>query len=167
MRRRIIVTFIFSVGILLLLTATAKLISSYGASKILNGVDPVFHVSFRFLFRAVAVVELGIGGVCLFSKNLNLRVGLIAAIATTFMLYRLGLYWMGFRGGCSCLGNLTDALHISPTLADRVMKIILGYLLIGSYGMLFWLWRQCGDEEGRMRHNAQLAAGSPTTGTSS
>ncbi len=155
MRRKIIVTFIFSAGILLLLTATAKIFSSYGASGILNGVDPLFHVTFRCLFRAAAVVELGIVGICFFAKNLSLRVGLIAFIATIFVLYRLGLYWMGFGGGCSCLGNLTDTLHVSPTLADRVMKIILGYLLIGSYGTLFWLWRQRGNEERRMKNEEE------------
>jgi hypothetical protein len=40
------------------------------------------------------------------------------------------------------MGNLTDALHIPPQTADTAMKIILAYLLLGSYGTLFWLWRQ-------------------------
>jgi len=38
--------------------------------------------------------------------------------------------------------NLTDALHIPPQTAEMAMKIILAYLLIGSYATLFWLWRQ-------------------------
>ena len=48
----------------------------------------------------------------------------------------------GATAHCDVLGNLTDALHISPQTADTAMKIILGYLLVGSYGLLFWLWRQ-------------------------
>ena len=32
-----------------------------------------------------------------------------------------------------------DALHIPPQVADMAMKIILAYLLIGSYATLFWL----------------------------
>jgi hypothetical protein len=43
---------------------------------------------------------------------------------------------------CPCLGNLTDALHISPQTDNPLVKIILGYLLIGSYTTLFWLWWQ-------------------------
>ena len=39
------------------------------------------------------------------------------------------------------MGNLTDALHIRPEVADNIMKAILGYLLIGSYGLLIWQWR--------------------------
>jgi hypothetical protein len=49
---------------------------------------------------------------------------------------------VGYHKPCSCLGNLTDALHIPPPMADTAMKIILAYLLIGSYATLFWLWRQ-------------------------
>jgi hypothetical protein len=40
------------------------------------------------------------------------------------------------------MGNLTDALHISPQVADTAIKIILVYLLLGSYAALFWLWLQ-------------------------
>jgi len=32
------------------------------------------------------------------------------------------------------------------------MKIILAYLLLGSYATLFWLWRQRGNVEGRMKN---------------
>jgi len=54
------------------------------------------------------------------------------------VVYRLGLWWMHWHRPCSCLGNLTDALHISPQVADNVMKVLLAYLLIGSYGLLIW-----------------------------
>jgi cbb3-type cytochrome oxidase subunit 3 len=38
---------------------------------------------------------------------------------------------------------MTSELHISSAFADTIMKIILAYLLIGSYAALFWLfWRQ-------------------------
>src|ERR1022692_729687 len=43
---------------------------------------------------------------------------------------------------CACLGNLTDALHISPQTAETAMKIILGYLPLGSYCRLFWPYRR-------------------------
>ena len=56
------------------------------------------------------------------------------------MLLRFGLWWMGWHKPCNCLGNLTDALHLSPQTADNIMKVVLAYLLIGSYGLLFWGW---------------------------
>jgi hypothetical protein len=164
MQKKIIVTFIFSAGILLLLAAAAKIFSSYGTSKILNSADPLFHVSYRFIFRAVALLEVGVAGICFCAKNINWRVGSIAFMATDFALYRLGLYWMGFRGGCSCLGNLTDALHIPPALADRGMEVVLGYLLAGSFGAWFWLWRQSNGAQGRMRNETQLGTGNAAPG---
>jgi hypothetical protein len=33
-------------------------------------------------------------------------------------------------------------LHIPPEVADTSLKIILAYLLIGSYGILFSFWWQ-------------------------
>ena len=63
-------------------------------------------------------------------------------LAMNFALYRFAVYWQGYHSACKCWGNLTDALHIPPQTADMAMKIILAYLLIGSYASLFWLWRQ-------------------------
>jgi hypothetical protein len=142
MQQKSIVFFIHSSGILFLLTAVAKLISGFGTAAILNNPDPVFLISFRHLFYAVAAAELSVAAVCLFNKNRKLQAGLIAMLATNFMLYRFGLYWQGYHSPCPCLGNLTDALHIPPQTADTAMKIILGYLLLGSYATLFWLWKE-------------------------
>jgi len=65
-----------------------------------------------------------------------------AALATSFLVYRIGLVLVGYYRPCSCMGSLTEELHISPEIADMAMKIILAYLLIGSYGSLIWLWRK-------------------------
>jgi hypothetical protein len=142
MKPKIIVLFIRLAGFLLLLTAAAKLGSITGTARILNNLDPVFHISFRHLLGMTALVELGVVAVCFGVKNQILQAGLIAALATNFILYRLGLYWQGYGSACPCLGNLTDALHIPPHIADAAMKIILAYLFLGSYGTLFWVWRQ-------------------------
>jgi hypothetical protein len=91
---------------------------------------------------AVGVMELVVAMLCFFSRSIQLAVSCVAWLATNFLLYRFGFAWMGYHKPCSCLGNLTDALHIPPQTADTAMKIILAYLLIGSYATLFWLWRQ-------------------------
>lgn len=83
--------------------------------------------------------ELTVALVCFFANRMAAQVGLLAWLATNLVVYRLGLIWLGQKP-CSCLGNLTDALHIPPQIADTTMKIILGYLLLGSYTTLFWLW---------------------------
>jgi len=142
MRQRSIGFFIYSSGILFLLTGGAKLISGIGTARILNNPDPVFLISFRHILYVAAVAELSVAAICLLSKNRKLQAGLIALLASNFLLYRFGLYWLGYHSTCPCLGNLTDTLHIPPQTADTAMKTILGYLLIGSYATLFWLWKE-------------------------
>jgi hypothetical protein len=50
------------------------------------------------------------------------------------------LWRMHWNRPCSCLGSFTDAIHVSPQVADNVMKSLLAYLFIGSYGILFYQW---------------------------
>jgi len=133
--------FLCFVAVILLAVAAAKVISSVGRDRILLERDPVSGLRFRDLFRVVSVVELLIALACLFSKRIWQSAALEAWLATSFLIYRIVLLWAGYRKPCPCLGNLTDVLHISPQTADTAMKIILGYLLVGSYATLFWLWK--------------------------
>jgi hypothetical protein len=134
--------FLRSASVILLATAAAKMISSFGHGRILLQRDPVSGFLFRDLFRVVSVVEIAIALACGFSKRMRLSASSVAWLATSFLIYRVVLLWAGYRRPCPCLGNLTDMLHIPPQTADTAMKVILGYLLLGSYAMLFWLWRQ-------------------------
>ncbi len=90
----------------------------------------------------IGVAEIVIALICFFSKRQTLALGLVAWISTSFVVYRLGLWWMDWHRPCSCLGNLTDALQISPQVADNIMKVVLVYLLVGSYGLLLLEWQQ-------------------------
>jgi hypothetical protein len=134
--------FLYSAGVLLLITATAKFVSSFGHGRILLQLDPLTGFQFRDLFRIAGGVETAVALVCFCNKRIWLPAGLVAWLSTSFLAYRVGIVWMGWHRPCPCLGNLTDALHIPPQTADTAMKIILAYLLLGSYASLFWLWRQ-------------------------
>lgn len=134
--------FILSAGAILAITGIAKVWSGLGNSKFLAVVDPIIGIEFGQLMLAVGAAEIVIALVCLFSKRQTLALALVAWISTSFVVYRLGLWWMGWHRPCNCLGNLTDALHISPQVADNIMKGVLAYLLIGSYGILIWQWRE-------------------------
>jgi hypothetical protein len=132
--------FLRSAGMLLIITATAKLISSFGSAGILETGDPVLKIPFRILFWAVGGLEIVVGLICLLGSKWRLQTGLVAWLATMFLVYRLGLLWIGYQRLCPCLGNLTDALHLPVHYAEMAMKIILGYLLIGSYGIVIYQW---------------------------
>jgi hypothetical protein len=134
--------FLYSVVVVLLLTAAAKFLSSFGSGTILLTRDPVTGFRFKDIFRMVGGIEVVVALVCGFGKRIWLSAGLVAWLATSFLFYRLGLSLVGYHRPCSCMGNLTDVLRIPPESADTTMKIILAYLLIGSYAVLFWLWRE-------------------------
>lgn len=134
--------FAYSAGAFLLIASAAKLISSFGYATILQTRDPLTGLQFQDLFRIVGGIEAIVALACIFSKRTWLQAVLVAWLATSFVAYRIGLVAIGYHRPCSCMGNLTDALHIPPQTADAAMKIILAYLLIGSYATLFWLWRQ-------------------------
>jgi hypothetical protein len=159
--------FLYSAAVVLLLAAAAKFISSTGHGKIVLAIDPLTGFQFHDLFRIVGSIEIAIALACFWSKRTWLSAGLVAWLTTSFLAYRIGLVLVGWHKPCSCLGNLTDALHISPQTADTAMKIILAYLLIGSYASLFWLWRQHGKAEGRMQNDEVKSAGSSEMGVGS
>jgi hypothetical protein len=142
MLQKCIRPFFYTAGILFLLTGISKLISACGNAAILRYSNPILGISFKQTFLFVAIIEVFIAAICIFGKSVRLRAGLVAWLSTSFVFYRLGLIWVDYHKPCSCLGNLTDTLNIPVQTADTAMKIILAYLLIGSYAALFWLWRQ-------------------------
>ena len=144
--------FIFVSGVCLVLSAVAKLISISGEAGILRELDPVFGISFKHLLLLAGLIECAVAAICLFSNRVWVQSILLAWLASCFLLYRFGMLWVGYHKLCPCLGNVTDALHVSPQMSDMAMKIILVYLLIGSYATLFWLWRQHGKAEARMQN---------------
>ena len=75
----------------------------------------------------------------IYTRTYKTSLALLAWLATALVMYRIGLKWVGYLKPCSCLGNLTDALNISPQTADMTMKINLAYLLVGSYANLLWI----------------------------
>jgi len=128
--------FALAAGIFLLLTAAAKIVSALGSSKMLNVDDPVFHIQFRFLLLGVGIIEAAIGAKCLFAPAAPITGWLLAWLSTNILAYRIGLKWLGWKRPCNCLGNLTDALHMSPQVVDRIMIISLALLIGGSYAIL-------------------------------
>ncbi|MEJ5236739.1 MAG: hypothetical protein WHT82_00120 [Limisphaera sp.] len=126
--------FVWSAGMVLLVTGLAKVWSSLEPSRAMEVQDPVLGVPFRWLMLAVGWLEVMVAAVCLVGGRLQMALGLVGWLAGNLALYRLGLSWMDWKAPCGCLGHLTDALGVSPVTADRVMKVVLVYLLLGAVG---------------------------------
>ena len=134
--------FLFSAGGLLLLTAAAKIGSSFGRAPILDLPDPILAFPFRYVFVIVGCIEIVVAGLCLFGRPAVLRVGSVLALASCFVIYRLGLMCIGYHRPCRCLGTLTDMLKISDETADLSMKVVAAYLWLGSMICFLWIWWQ-------------------------
>jgi hypothetical protein len=141
MMRGIVQCFFTLSGAVLLIVSASKLIVSFAYIPISLLQDPVFLMPIRQVLRMVALIELIAALICFFGHSITLRAVSVAWLSSCFVLYHLGLHYLGYHKPCNCLGLLTEILHISPRTADIAIKVILAYLLIGSYATLFWLWR--------------------------
>ncbi|MGA4644948.1 hypothetical protein [Limisphaera sp. 4302-co] len=139
--------FVRSAGVVLLVTGLAKLWSAVGEARVLEVRDPLFGLTFGQLMLGVGLVELVVAGVCLVGQREKLSLVLVGWLAGNFALNRLGLWWLGWVRPCGCLGHLTDALGVSPTAADLVMKCVLVYLPVGAVAGL-WHGRGSGVGQG-------------------
>lgn len=128
--------FIISAGAILLVTAFAKIISAFGRSGILDVVDPLFGFSYHYVLLAIGTLELAVSMVCLCAPKTRLSLNLVTWLATMFLAYRLGNAIIGYKHLCPCLGYFYDTIHLSPSTADLLAKIILAYLLAGGFGLL-------------------------------
>jgi hypothetical protein len=119
----------------------AKTLSAIGPAHALDALDPLIGIPFRLLLLLVGLVELLIAFFCLFTDKRRFSLLATAWISTNFLVYRVGLWVIGWRRPCGCMGSLADMLHLSPRAADSIMKVVLAYLLVGSYLLLFLQWR--------------------------
>jgi hypothetical protein len=142
MQRRYTELFVTIAAAILLLTGLAKLVSGFGHAKILLMPDPLLIVPFGKLLLAVGAAEVLIAGTCFFSATCQrVKLGLVAWLATVFLVYRLGLWFIGWHHPCGCMGKLAGMLHLSDQAADNIMKVVLAFLLVGSYLLLYLDWR--------------------------
>jgi hypothetical protein len=124
--------FLFWAGTTLAFTGLVKVASALGDALVLRALDPLFGVTFRALFLGVGLLESVIALLCLFCRRRVIQLLLVNWVAMMFLIYRIGLAWVGFHGTCHCLGNFTSAMHISQQTADFASKGVLAFLLIGS-----------------------------------
>ena len=81
----------------LLVTGLAKLWSAMGEARVLGVRDPLFGLTFRQLMAGVGLAELLVAGVCLVGRRERLSLVLVGWLSGNFALYRLGLWWMGWK----------------------------------------------------------------------
>jgi hypothetical protein len=139
---KLIKIFVGSASMILILTSIAKFISGFGTAPLLDEQDPIFGTSFRIAYLVVGTIELTVGIFCFVGEGFNLKLYLLSWLSTVFVIYRFGLIFLNYHKSCSCLGNVTQSLHIAPATADSIMKAVVCYLTLGSYGSLLFVWSE-------------------------
>lgn len=131
---------VYGSGTLLALSTLFKLISAYGSVRILSQPDPVFGINNQSVFLLAGLLEIAVVAMLLRSDNLPFKLFLLAALATNFLLYHAGLWWLGVHAPCPCLGNAAAWTHLPLKTLDLAMKWGLVWLLATSYGPLLMLY---------------------------
>jgi hypothetical protein len=90
---------------------------------------------YRYVLLSVGIIEITISILCFMNWKPRFLGGLIAWIACSFLIYRLGRTLLHITTPCNCLGTLTDALRVSPQTADLAAKIISVFLLIVGFAL--------------------------------
>src|ERR1022692_2055083 len=88
------INFIISAGAILAITGVAKVWSGLGTAKVLAVADPIIGIQFGHLMLVVGLAEIVVALLCFFGKSQKLALGLVAWLATNFVVYRLGLWWV-------------------------------------------------------------------------
>ncbi len=133
--------FTYSAGALLLALASACFLVNLTAPKdLVQPHDPVFALAFSYVYWAVGGLGLAVGLLCLFGARPALSAAWVGWLATSFLVYRIGLISVGCRDLTGFLDSVTYAFGISARTASVLADTVFAYLLGGSYAVLFWGW---------------------------
>ncbi len=135
MKKKVVLIALRSVGLLLFVTAVVKLISVTQETGFLEAQAPLLSfLSNRQLLFVAALLELSVVGYRFFGRDLARSAGLTAWLATVFLVYRVGLWWMSYEGPCSCLGGAADWVPLLREYHEIVTLVIFVYLCVVAYG---------------------------------
>jgi hypothetical protein len=133
--------FIWSAGAILLTAALSRFLIVAGSTPALTLPEPMLGVPLRHAVLAVGILELIAALLCLFGRQTRLQLGWVAWLATNDMVYRIGLLFMNFHPQATCIGSLTDPLHLASGVTGFIAASLPLYLFFGSYLAVFWLWQ--------------------------
>ena len=117
--------YLWTVGVPLGVTGVAKVVMVLGSAAILDTSDPLVGLPFWYLLLVSGVAEMCVTVLCFSAKRAEIPLMLTAWVGTGFVLYRWGLWFIGWHHPCACMGSLVGALHLSDQAADNIMKGVL------------------------------------------
>jgi DNA-directed RNA polymerase subunit RPC12/RpoP len=132
--------FIYTAGAILLMAALIRFLIAAGNSPVLDLPDPLLGFRLRHAILAVGAFELVVAGICLFGKKTGVQAVWLAWAGTNYVVFQIGLVWMHVHPQATCLGSLTDPLHLSRGMTGNFMAILPVFLALGGYMALAAPW---------------------------
>ena len=133
--------FILTAGALLLGAGLTRFLILIGNVPQLHRPDPLLGISLQVGVLVAGAAELVVALVCLFGSRTGLQAMLVGWLALNYVVFRIGLYSSGIHPEWTCLGLLTDPLHLARgTTGFGLSYVVPSYLLLGSFAALLWPW---------------------------
>jgi len=141
--------FINSSLLLLGVAGFAKIIASMGETPALRDVDPLFEfLTNRQVAFIVGLIEVATAVSLFLRTSPVIKLLMICSLGLMFSSYRLGLWIVGAKKPCGCLGDLGNWVGLSPSATEVVTRCLLGAMLAGS---IAYLWRCYMRPEGTLQ----------------
>ena len=127
-------------GCILILAATGfiKLISAAGSSPVLLNHDPLLMLDYRTLMLSIGMAEIGVAIALILGRDTGKAFLAVVWLSGGFLSYQMGLFMIGAKEPCPCLGTLYDILPAFRSVAASLVKASAAYMFIGS---LICLWQ--------------------------
>jgi hypothetical protein len=130
-------SFVLFAGAALAFFGVAIIIGSFAQIQVLNLHEPIFNFPIRYLMFLFGIGALLIAILCLFTSRIFLSLWLIIWLTVNFLVYRIGLWTMGWNSS----GFLLSTLGFSLTETDLILTSLLTFLFITSLSILWLKYR--------------------------
>lgn len=137
----------FVIGGVLAFNGFAEMFAVFGKSQLLNMPDPLLGVPFRYVSLFVAIFELLVALLCLLTNKRTLSLGLAVWLAVNFLVYRIGLWSLGWHHPFSWLQGLMNSLNLSPLRADVISLTTVFMLLFCGSAILWFEYQKIQTEQ--------------------
>ena len=125
--------------IILLATATLKVVSALGSAPALEQRDPVFILlTTREVLLISSAMELATC-ISFFQRDVIRRLVPLASLCLVFVAYRVGLSWLRIpTWQCPCMGAAAEWFSLDKLVMGRFVVGVLAFMLLGTFSLLSW-----------------------------
>jgi hypothetical protein len=113
-----------------------------GNAQLLSLPDPVLGIPLRYAVLAVGTLELALALFCLFGKTTSFQVLWVVWLSGDYILYKCAAFWMHCKPQTTCIGALTNPLHLATENMGLSIECLPYLGVIGGLWALLCFWRE-------------------------